>query len=75
MSAFQRREEEGGGGVEMKKEQISCFAALCFLRLQMTSGIQIGGWGFRSFVNRAIKTLKPDRSRLDIKHPLLGWIL
>lgn len=37
--------ESGRGGVgrvEMKKEQISCLATLCFLRLQMTSGIQIG---------------------------------
>jgi len=46
----------------MKKEQISCFATLCFLRLQMTSGIQIGNWGFHSFVNRAIEMLKADRS-------------
>lgn len=36
----------------MKKEQISCFATLSFLRLQMTSGIRIGNWGFCSFVNR-----------------------
>lgn len=71
---FKGERKRGAGGVEMKKEQISCLVTLCFLRLQMTSGTQIGNWGFCSFVNRALKTLKLNRSRLgwqwDVKHPL-----
>lgn len=64
---FKGERKRGAGGVEMKKEQISCLATLCFLRLQMTSGTQIGNWGFCSSVNRALKTLKLNRSSL-------GWL-
>lgn len=47
--------EGWGRGMEMKKEQISCLSILCFLRLQMTSGIQIGNWGFHFFGKQSHK--------------------
>lgn len=60
---FKGERKRGVGEVEMKKEKISCLAALCFLKLQMTSGTQNWKLGILLFCEQSPKDTEAQQKQ------------